>query len=150
MAIKKQKRTTHRVELVWYDDDEVTPKDPLATGWMPRHLAQVSPGADVVLVEALDIDGRADAQDGKGFNARMLRYARLGTVGINGSRKAVGKWMSHMDPTVVTLLGVAVSHLTGGLKLEDQRDYMTIHTPDEVSAGPKDVDEPSDDDKEDG
>lgn len=113
--------TVSRVAVVFHADEDVVPKSLKSRGWMRSDLADVRPGADVVVVRPLNITERAEVADGEGAHQRRLAACRKGIYSINGNRKPaeVTAWLDSIkQANIWYLLGVYILSISNGADAE--------------------------------
>lgn len=104
-------RKDQKVSLVCSEDPDVEPKGE-AVGWMLRHEAHLSEGADVVVVRPLGTVELASTFDGRGPNHKLALMAQSGVVSVNGEDG--GQWLQACPYMAAVTLGAYVQDISLG------------------------------------
>lgn len=127
-ALKRKQSDT---ELVCSLDEDVTVPDELGLcGWIkPEQATHIAPGADRVIIRALNADQRTLIRDIKGDAQRWLAWCRAGIVSANGSRHRpeITKYIDRLalnGAGALDLLGLAIEAITVGRDLNDLQAHL--------------------------
>jgi len=110
---------------VWTGDEDVTPRDAGAVGWIKDSDADAGDGADVVTVRPLDGAQRLTAASA-GAGHRMREVISAGVVALNGDRfvevkttkgkkkVAAGKYLERFPVDALAELGIYILAISDG------------------------------------
>jgi hypothetical protein len=117
MGIANRAISRKTIRVVYTADEDVTPNDPKAMGWIPLADATTRHGASIVEIRPLDVDQRAHCEDGGGAYTIALRWCRSGIASVNGDKKAeaVEEFIENIDFRAIRLgLGCYIDDVSNG------------------------------------
>jgi len=114
MALPAAKLQDAKVRVCCTADPCVTPKDDEDVGWIPRARANLSDGADVVVIRAATRREYAEALDCSGATSALVHLAQCGVVKINDDGD-VPAFLAAVDMSALVSLGAYIQDMCNGL-----------------------------------
>ena len=114
MALPAAKLTDSKVRLVCTADPCVTPKESDDLGWIPRARANLSDGADIVVIRSATRHEYAEALDCKGATSALVHLAECGLVKVNEDGDPAA-FLASVDMAALVALGAYVQDVCNGI-----------------------------------
>ena len=135
MAIATLPTIESRLEIVFTEDPDVTPKNG-CKGWIAVDAADVDKGADVLEVRPLNIAERTTALDIDGIHAGMLKRVFKGVTKVNGQtdKKQIRDWIERCPSSAVFLLGCYIASVTAGDDPQNSQAAFFREAPEDAGA----------------